>query len=664
MGFRPPVTKTRMTCFFHDMELYSELDVRDVGAEVYARHPSTEVLMMAWAFGNDPVQMWVPAEGEPLPEALLDCVDGPDITMHAFNAPFEMAIWRHVLGYDWPISKFRCTMVEAYAMSFSGGLEDVGKQIGLPQDQQKSADGKRLINRFSKPAPANHKADRYTQETHPEEWDRFKAYCRQDVEAERAIHNFLAPYRPMSPQEWRVWESDQRINRRGLPLDLALTERAIHLHHEAKQAKIAHMRHLTGLKNPNSRDQLLPWLAEHGCPLDDLQAGTLDAVIERAEIPDQTREVLQAKRLVGMTAPTKWRAFRDRACDDGRLRGMFQYGGASRTRRWASRGINLQNLKRPKFADMDAAAVAIGAYGLPALDMLYGEPIELLASTVRAGIAAGPGYSLVVADYSSIESRVVGWLTNCLSITQTFAAGLDTYKALATTVFGVAYEDVTKEQRTFAKPGVLAGPYGQGAVGLVGYAANNGITLSEEQAQQIVTAFRTKCHEIPTFWRWLNRAVSSAIDFDAVSTDYRLRIYKEGDFLFIDLPSGRRLGYFQPRMEMKRAPWGDVIPNFTYMGMDQDTRQWKRIKTFGGGLTENIVQAIARDLLAETLVAVESAYPNVVLHVHDEIGLEVPEAQAPEALAWLIEMMSRPPAWAPELLLGAAGYIGKHYRKD
>lgn len=656
-----------MPKLFHDFETFCDLDVRDVGADVYARHPSAEVLMLAYALDAGPVRLWVPAEGEPPPADLVAYVQDPSITLHAFNAPFERAIWNLVLKVPLPIERFRDTAVEAYSLSFAGSLGDVGAQIGLPQDKQKMAVGKRLIQRFCKPAPSNHRASRYTQATHPDEWALFKQYCVQDVEAERAIHWWCEPYHPVSAFEWSVVRLSEAINARGLPIDLDQVRAAIEMHEIAKARLLEQMRAWTGLANPNSRAQLLPWLAAQGVVLDNLQTATLDAVLNDplSAVPAHVKRVLDAKRRSSMTAPTKWQAYLARTAPDGRMRGGFQYAGASRTLRWSSRGQNLQNLKSPRDErDMDAAAGALRLRSLELIEALYGDPIEFLASMVRTGIAAPDDQALVVADLASIESRVVGWLTDCKFFNETFAAGRCTYKTMAVDLFIVNYEDVTKKQRKFAKPVVLAGPYGQGGKGLQGYAENFGVELELEEAKRHVNAFRKRCPEIPIFWRWLEQAISAAVLHGAQSQGYRLAIYPEGEFLRIRLPSGRALAYVQPRMELHETPWGETKPTFTYMGMDQDTRQWVRLRAHMGGVTENIVQAIARDLLADIMLRSDAKGLPIILHVHDEEGLCVPKARASEALELLLATMREPVSWAPDLLLDAGGYIAKHYRKD
>ena len=655
-----------MRQFFHDYETYCDLDIKVVGAEAYCRHPSFRILMCSYAMGDDPVKLWVPEEGEPMPDEFFQAHQDPDVLLSGFNVAFERACTRHGLQWwDIPASRYRCTMAKAYGLAFFGGLSHVGKQIGLPQDKQKLAIGGRLINRFCKPAPKNHNATHYNKASHPQEWEDLKGYCIHDTETERYISQWLDQYHPISEYEWGVWALDQEINQNGLPVDLNAANLALALHQTAKARILEEMKAITGLANPNSTQQLDGWLREkHGVVMPNFQAETIKATIKLAAIPQEALDILGMKRRVGMTAPTKWKAFINKACPDWVLRGMFTFAGASRTRRWASRGVNLQNLKQPPFDDMETAIWFIKNADVDLIECLYGDIIEFLAGTVRGGISAPEGESFAVSDLGSIESRVVGWMSGCRAINDTFAQGLDTYKMMAMDINGVAYDVVTKAQRKFAKPVVLAGPYGQGAKGLVIYAENFGVILTEAEAKQHVNTFRTKCHEIPKMWKWLEAAIADAIINGTRWDGYRVSIYTEGDFLFIDLPSGRRLAYYQPKIEMKDTPWGEVKPTFTYMGKHKDKAIWVRLKAHAGLIVENIVQAIARDILVHGLMGAKDLGMFIIGHVHDEILTRVPDAFKDEWLKALEKVMCVVPDWAPGLLMDADGFTTKNYRKD
>ncbi|HHB13207.1 MAG TPA: hypothetical protein ENK62_08415, partial [Chromatiales bacterium] len=401
---------------------------------------------------------------------------------------------------------------------------------------------------------------------------------------------------------WSEWRMALEINRRGLPVDVDLCRAALRLHEQARGQLLDEIRSITGLSNPNSNAQLTHWLATRGVKVPNLQAATIDAMLRVPErYPEPVIRVLQCKRKAAMTAPTKWKAYLAKVSPDGRLRHMFQHRGASRTGREASRGINLQNLKRPILKTGEQAAALIRHGLLEDFRLLGLDPIEVLASSVRAGIAAPEGRVLDVADLSNIESRVVGWLTDCRFILDTYRSGKDLYKVMGAEIYHKPYDEITKKERHFSKPVVLAGPYGQGANGLVDYADSMGVSLSFEEADAHVKLFRSRCPEICDrkhgLWGFLEKAIFSAIRHGQVSRGFRLTIWCEHDYLVIRLPSGRCLFYHQPRVEKKRTPWGEMRDTFTYMGWNSDAYKWTRLNTHRGGVTENIIQTIARDVL-------------------------------------------------------------------
>lgn len=653
-----------MQVFHMDYETYCDLDIKVVGAEAYCRHPSFRILMCSYAMGNNPVKLWVPEEGEPMPQEFWDAHDNPDVSLCGFNVAFERACTRWGLGWGIPASRYRCTMAKAYGLSFFGTMAMVGEQIGIPKDKEKLAIGGRLINRFCKPAPKNHKAKYYDRFSHPVEWEEFKGYCVQDTETERYIDQWCEPYHPISDYEWQVWALDQEINQNGLPVDLNIAQRALDLHQVAKTKVLDQMKAITGLDNPNSVQQLDEWLrTKHGVVMPNFQAETIKATIKLAAIPQEALDILAMKRRVGMTAPTKWKAFINKVCPDWILRGMFTFAGASRTRRWASRGINLQNLKRPSFDDMEGAIWFIMNASLELIESIYGDAISFLAESVRGGITAPEGETFAVSDLGSIESRVVGWFSGCKYLNDIFTNGLDSYKTMACDIYHKTYDEVDKKERTFAKPVVLAGPYGQGGKGLVDYAEGYGVELTEEEAQQHVDTFRRRCWEIPKMWKWLDAAISDAVINGGRHQGYKVDIYKEGEFLFIGLPSGRRLAYYKPMIEMKPTPWGEVKPTFTYMGKHKTKPLWVRLKSFAGMTTENITQAIARDILVLGLMEAKRLGMYLIGHVHDEILSRVPVAHKDAWLGVLNKALCVGADWTEGLLLAADGFTTKNYRK-
>ena len=694
-----------MTTLFHDYETYSDLDIKKVGAYKYATHPSTEVLMASWALDNEKVQHWEVWCGD-YPQDLYNYLLDPNIKKSAFNATFEYLITKHVLKLPVKIEEFYCTMVHAWSLSFSGGLADVGRQMGLPQDTQKLADGQKLINRFCKPAPSNHKAYRYTYSSHPEEWTRFCEYNIQDTVSERAVASLLTPY-PVMEQERELWLLDAEINQRGVPVDRHLIKEALEVSKLEKHALMAKLRDLTGLVNPNSNQQLMPWLNARGCELENMQRETLEAELKELRAEDQQTfdppqeqpnssfyelpiEVIELKLQVSKTSTAKWQAFDRCIMDDDRVRGMFAFGGAQRTQRWGGRIVQLMNLPRGNIGDPRPAAEMMAILGYEGLTEYYSPVMDTLSAMTRCAITAPLGKSLVVCDLASIESRVVGYMAGCTKINNIFASGKDMYKTFAVDHFRKSYDEITKAERTFSKPPILGGVYGLSWKGLITYAEGMGVIMSEEEAQNAIYTLRNSYPEIPSMWYWLNDKCMEVIQHNTSVEGYGVRIYRDPNFLFIELPSGRKIAYYQPLIIQKVPPWewekkeeveerrqkailaGEepepeyepkTKPTVSYMGMDQYSQKWKRISTHGAKILENISQSMSRDVLAVWMQRIAEYY-EIVLHVHDEVGDEVDDDQAGDALQFMINAAREPIPWAPDLLLDAAGFITKRYYKD
>jgi len=440
-----------MTVLSLDFETFSEVDIKKCGAHYYARHPSTEALMLAWATDNEPVEIWDIASGKDMPRGLRDLLSLPNVTVSAFNATFERLILEHVLGVKIPVERFRCTMARAYSLAFTGGLDDVLDQFN--QGVHKDSKGKKLINRFSKPQPKNQKVRRWTHENDPEGWGEFKEYCKKDVEVERTLSRNLSTYE-WQESEQELYNLDQKINDRGVPVDLDLVDAALQINEIEREKLVEELRSITGLSNPNSNAQLEKWLAEHGLELPNMQAETIEQAVSEEDPNSMRYAALELKQQLAKTSVTKWKAFDRCTGPDGRACGMFQFGGASRTNRWAGRLVQLQNLARGGNTTKDPETLAdiMVSGGHEVVNALYGSPMMALSDTLRAAITAPEGYHLNVSDLSSVESRVLGWVSDCKKINLTFANGLDTYKVFAADFYHIAYDSVTKEQRTFCKP--------------------------------------------------------------------------------------------------------------------------------------------------------------------------------------------------------------------
>ena len=682
-----------------DFETYSECDIKKAGAHAYAQHPSTEVLMLGYAIDDGPKYLWCPAEGEPMPEVLKQWLAYEGAAKVAFNAAFERLIFKHVLGIDIPAEQWRCTMVASYYLGFTGGLDLIGKQMGLME--QKDQRGQRLIQIFSKPTPANYNERRYTHENRPAEWQEFKEYCLQDVETERSMLRFINKFPLMADFDWKRYALDQRINDRGVYVDLAMAKGAVQLWDVEKEQLEDALRKVTGLVKV-TRGPFAAWLSrELGIEVTSLAKANVDAL--RAGASERVVQAIDLWQEKEGKAVAKYTAVINGACEDGRARGLFQFKGASRTDRTAGRRIQLQNLKRSFASDDNAIrplVQAIRDHSPARLKMLTGMSVsEALGGTVRHVLQPKPGYSFVQCDLSSIESVVLGWLTMCDSILDTFRAGRDTYKEFAWRYYGITYDEVTKEQRTFAKPPVLGCGYMLGWKGLIAYAEGYGVTMDESDSRRAVDTFRTMYPEIPKFWTWINEAVKYVAQTGQPLEGYRLRIERDAEMLRIWLPSGRALSYFRPDVTTAPAPWAELVGtytavngdelraayphmtddelvraglaewsvyvhNFSYMGADTNTNVWSRQRAHAGLLTENIVQSIAMDILFDSIERAEAAELAVVSQVHDELVCEVPEGTEAQSLALLKQCMTTLPWWGQDLWLGGDGYISKFYKKD
>ncbi len=637
-----------------DFETYSEVDIKQVGAHRYAMDPSTEVLMAAYKINNGPVQLWDRTVDSGMPLDLADALHKDKYRIHAFNAQFERLILKHVLHLDLPPERFRCTMVHAYSLGFAGGLDTVAQAVGVPQDKQKLKIGAKLIQRFSKPAPKNHKADRYTRETHPAEWEEFKEYCRQDVITEGAALDYLLDY-PMPAEQWRDWWMDQHISDRGVPVDLALIDAAIALDAQHREQLLSEMRELTGLENPNSREQLLEWIRTEHPEVPDLTAATVQGLLNDA-LSDRTRAVLERKQQIAQSSVSKYKKAK-KAHWRGKVYGMTQFMGAGRTGRYAGRLLQLQNFKRPEM-DVNLAVTNILNGSVPP-----GETTRHLTSSLRGMIKAQPGMKFSVSDLSGIEGRKLPWLCNYQQKLDMIENGLNMYLVAASSIYGTPYEDYLLDNGKVDKhhPEYLPGKVAELALGYQGASgalsqmgAAYGIEFEEDQKQFIVERWREANKPIVRFWYNTERAARRAINNpgDVIECG-RVDWVMDGDFLFAVLPSGRELGYHHAHLENGRI---------YYMGQNSYTKKWEKIQTYGGKLVENITQGSSYDILQHGLRLIEKAGYRTLFTVHDEDvseNLDSGEFNEKE----LSQLLATQPAWAEGLPLSASGYDDYRYQK-
>lgn len=679
-----------MTDLHLDYETYSDVDLKVHGLDRYSASPSTEVLMAAYRIGNGPLRQWdATSDGTKPPAELADALTDPHVKKWAFNAQFERVITRRVLGLKTGHKAWRCSMVAAYMLSFTGGLADIAKQLGLPSDKSKMAGGQKLIRLFCTPQKptANQPLRRLTRHERPKDWQDFLLYNREDVTSEEHLLRKVLPMLrdPRYAWEWDLYGLDQIINDKGLPVSTQFARNALEMAERRQTKIVSEMKKLTGLKNPNSAAQLVPWLRERGYPFSDLQKDTVTKVISGADtweydIKEDAYTALKLRQWAARTSTRKHKALVLAADEDKQvLRFLYQFVGAGRTGRWAGRRVQTQNLPRtPKNIEDDERLMLVSGYiesgDYDALELFVKEPMSALVGTIRSAFKAPDGYYFVVSDLASIETCVIGWLAGCKRLLQVFRDGRDAYKDFATELYSVPYDLVTKAQRTDSKPAVLGAGYRLGGgdmkegkkTGLWGYAENMGIPLTQAQSKLAVQKYRETYPEIPQLWFAFEDAVAACMATGQEQRVKYVRFQRTGEYLKMILPSGRSIFYHRPMMQQKT--WEDGSQraklSFTYMGQHQKTGQWIRMENHGGRFTEQSVQGMARDVLAEGIKAAHKEGFDIRGHVHDEIKTIQRIGSNEHNAARLVEIMTRPIAWAPGLPLGAAAWEGPLYRKD
>lgn len=677
-----------------DFETKCELNLKTVGLDLYTRHPSFRPIWIAYALDDEEPEEFDLSDDTALPPRLLRLLADPNVLVWAFNAGFERVVLNRFYKLKIPIRRFRCSMALAYMHAYVGGLDEVGRQMGLAEEFLKDAEGDRLMKLFSMPQKiTKNQPHRWRdRRTDPVDWTKYGAYCRQDVVAERAQTDELLKY-PIDEREWDVWALDQVINDIGIPIDKQFVVNAIRLADKRKKILTGQMEKLTGLANPGSVQQLLPWLQDRGYPYEDLRKDTVKITLNRhadendeVQLTDRCVKVLKLRQQQARTSVRKYNAILQRLSPDNRIRHILQYGGASRTLRWAGRAMQPQNLPRTpkKLEDVDmlekvSALIREGNYD--ELELFVAEPMDALAGLVRSSIHASEGNHLVVCDLASIESRVIAWLTGCKRLLGVFEKGLCAYKDFATVLYKVPYEEVTKTQRTDSKPAVLGAGYRLGGGGMIegkktglwGYAESMGIPLSREDSSRGVKLFRKTYNEIVEAWYAYEEAIAHTIRTGKRTKVGPIRFRLEKPYLTAELPSGRKLWYLHPRVRKGKIKWIDPDTgeqkefekdSISYMGKQQNGKKWIRIQSHGGKFIENFVQAIARDILREGMLAAADEGFNIVLHVHDEIVAEHRKGDNYYTKERLIDCMAATIDWCQDMPLGAAGYEAEIYRKD
>jgi DNA polymerase len=665
-----------------DLETYSDVDLKKCGVHKYAESPNFQIMLFGFKFGNGQVRVIDLMAGEKIPPHILSALDDPTVQKTAYNAAFEITCLSRHLGRQLDVSQWRCTSVHALYLGMPGNLADVGKVVSLAPDRQKMAVGWSLIRYFCipcKPTQKNGGRTRNLPKHDPEKWKTFVDYCQRDVESEDTIAEKLAKF-PVPEVEWKLWHLDQRMMNTGVKVDRELVEAAIECDAIFKERLTAEAVRLTGLDNPNSRNQLLAWLqeAEEDDTIVDLTKKSVPKILESTN-SDVTRQVLALRQELAKTSVSKFHAMARAMCADDCVRGLTQFYGANRTGRWAGRIVQVQNLPQNKLKDIDLARQLLKARDYETLSMMFGTVPDTLSQLIRTAFVARPGGRFIPVDFSAIEARVIAWMAWCEWRLDVFATHGKIYEASAEQMFNLPPGSVTKKSpyRQKGKISELALGY-QGGAGALKTMGALEMGLTEDELEPIKVAWRAANPEIVNLWYACERAAKQAVGSKAVvpltiaGGRTKLVFAYESGFLTITLPSKRKLFYVKPRIETEdlyreTSTGGRYIlantGSLTYEGMDQKTKQWTRLPTYGGKLVENITQAVARDCLAEAMLALDAeGYPQLFT-VHDEDIVELPYS-SPKGLKDVEAVMGRPIAWAKDLPLRGDGFETEYYMKE
>ncbi len=652
-----------------DIETYSSVDLKKSGLYKYVQSPDFQILLFAYSLDDTPVRCIDLVQGEQLPYEVLESLHNPTFIKHAYNASFEWYCLSKFLGIWQPeawLSQWRCTMMHGLYCGYTAGLGPTGEAMGIPQDKRKLGTGGALIRTFcvpQKPSKANGMRTRTLPHHEPEKWQLFKQYCMGDVVAEMDILSRLSVF-PVPEQEQRLWELDQTINVRGVACDQQMVEGALAIDEQVTNELSQKAILLTGIANPKSVQQLTKWLTEEiDEEIQDLKKPTVSKLIEELD-EGRAKQVLEIRQELAKTSTKKYEAMRQTACNDNRIRGLFQFYGANRTGRWAGRLVQLQNLPRNYLSSLEYARQLVVSRRISVLKFVYGNVPDKLSQLIRTAFVAPEGKVLLVADFSAIEARVIAWLAGEQWRLDVFNSHGKIYEASASQMFGVPIEEIGKgsDLRQKGKVAELALGY-QGSSGALIAMGALDMGLTEAELPDIVLRWRNANRRIVDLWYSLEGAALEVMQSGEPVGIRGLLFAREShhgtgqDFFTVQLHSGRKLYYAKPFL--KENDFGKQALH--YWGMDQKTKKWGVLNTYGGKLVENIVQAIARDCLAVAMVrADQTGYP-IVLHVHDEMGIESDNA---DDLERVLAIMGQPISWAPGLPLKAAGFTTAYYMKD
>lgn len=640
-----------------DLETYSSADISKTGVYRYSESPDFEILLFSYSIDGAPVQLVDLTCGEHIPDEVQDALSDPAVTKWVFNASFERICLSRWLGlpsgtYLEP-QQWRCSMIWSAYLGLPLSLAGVGAVLQL--DKQKLDTGKDLIRYFCKPCRPTKKNGGRTRNLprhDPGKWEQFKSYNIRDVETEMEIQKKLSRF-PVPEFVWDEYHLDQEINDRGIRLDIQMVESAIDVDGQSRKNLIAQIQTLTALENPNSVAQMKAWLTEYGMEIESLGKKEVAAMLKDA--PPDMREALILRQQLAKSSVKKYQAMQNCVCADGRAHGMFMFYGANRTGRFAGRLVQLQNLPQNHMDDLEQARALVRRGDYDSLQLLYDSVPDVLSELIRTAFIPYEGGKFIVADFSAIEARVIAWMADEKWRLEVFKNGGDIYCASASQMFGVPVEKhgINGHLRQKGKIAELALGYG-GSVGALKAMGALEMGIPEEELKPLVDAWRDANPNITELWWDVDRAVKEAVDLRTSSETHGIQFVYESGFLFICLPSGRRLAYVKPRIGENRFGGESV----TYEGVG-GTKKWGRLESYGPKFVENIIQALSRDILCYAMKTLRCC--NIVAHVHDEIIIETDPKVSLEAIC---EQMGRTPPWAKGLILRADGYETQFYKKD
>lgn len=650
-----------------DIETKSSVDIGKAGLYKYAQSPDFGILLFAYKADEKEVGIIDLAQGEQIPGEIREALQSPKVVKHAYNAAFEWYCLNRA-GYVTPVGQWRCTMAHGLYCGYPAGLERAGEAIGLPQDKRKLTIGKALIKYFCVPCkPTRTNGGRlWNLPKHaPDKWELFKQYCMQDVVTENEILRRLDRF-PMPAEEERLWQMDVLMNAFGVRIDTGMLEGALVINGFCEQQLTEEAVRLTGLANPNSEKQLSVWIYEKtGDKVPNMQKATVSEMLGR-DYPKDVHRMLEIRQQLGKTSIKKYMAMDVSKCGDDRIRGLTQYYGANRTGRWSGRLVQMQNLPRNYIKTLDYAREAVKKRNYDGLKLLYGNVPDTLSQLIRTAFVPSEGNKFVVADFSAIEARVIAWLAGEQWVNEVFATHGKIYEATASQMFHIPIDKIVKGNPEYSlrqkgKVATLALGYQGGTSALIQMGALE-MGLSEDELPDIVQRWRDANPRIRDLWWKVQQASIACVQTAQPQAVPGLIFALEGDllygqsFLTVRLPSGRKL--FYPRPFISDNQFGRLAVHYYGLGTN---KKWGIESTYGGKMTENIVQAIARDCLAEILKRIHARGLQVVFHVHDEVIIDAPQSVTVEEICAL---MAEPIPWAQGLVLKGAGFEGAYYMKD